>query len=94
MLSDLASIRVNADLRGTRYIDGTDLAAHFSRMRIKRAAANTQGARIQDVDFKMMLISSMPASWNTMVATLYDSQNSAEMINRLATHAKLQSVSR
>jgi hypothetical protein len=61
---------------------------------MKRAAANAQGARIQDVDFKMMLISSMPASWNTMVATLYDSQNSAEMINRLATHAKLQSVSR
>lgn len=44
------------------------------------------GASISNVDFCMIVLSSLPTSWDTVVATLYDTKSLAKVITRVTMH--------
>ena len=48
--------------------------------------ANNAGVKIDDADFRMIVLSSLPASWDSVVRTLYEAKSSADVINRLMIH--------
>lgn len=83
---DVALINAQRDLRNTMFKDGGDLPNHIAALRTKWAVANAVGAGVDDGDFRMILLSSLPASWDTIVATLYDSKSSGDAIAHLLMH--------
>ncbi|PPR04697.1 hypothetical protein CVT26_015023 [Gymnopilus dilepis] len=84
--SDVAAVNAQRDLRNTMFKDGDDLMAHISTLRTKWRKANASGANITDADFRMILLSSLPPSWDMLVATLYDTKTSMDVITRISTH--------
>jgi hypothetical protein len=84
--SDLAMVTAQRDLRNTTYADGNDFPTHISNLRTKWAIANSAGAKIDDTDFRMIVLSSLPESWDSVVGTLYEAKSSADVINRLTIH--------
>ena len=48
--------------------------------------ANNSGAKITNIDFHMIILSSLPASWDSVIGTLYDAKSSADVISCLMIH--------
>ncbi|EDR06651.1 retrovirus-related pol polyprotein [Laccaria bicolor S238N-H82] len=84
--SDLAMITAQRDLRNITFTDGNDFPTHISNLRTKWVTANNAGAKINDADFRMVILSSLPASWDSVVGTLYEAKSSADVISRLTIH--------
>ena len=84
--SELALVNAQRELRTTLLTEGADLLVHISDLRTKWIKANATGAKITDADFRMVLLSSLPPSWDSLVATLYDAKTSADIITRLTMH--------
>ncbi|PPQ82316.1 hypothetical protein CVT24_002271 [Panaeolus cyanescens] len=85
-VSEIAVVNAENELRNLRYIDGNDLNTHLADLRMRWTYANSIGASINDRDFRMIVIQSLPASWDHMVTTLYTSPTSADTIARLRMH--------
>ncbi|KAF5373414.1 hypothetical protein D9615_009477 [Tricholomella constricta] len=64
--SDLALINAEETLGAIKYTEGADIEKHFSAMREAWAAANGQGADIQDKKFRVYVLKSMPKSWSIL----------------------------
>jgi hypothetical protein len=84
--STLFAVNAQRELRNTMLRDGDDLTAHITSLREKWSAANDVGANISDKDFIIILLASLPPSWDTIVATLYDTQTSVDLISKLNLH--------
>ena len=78
--SELTLVNAQRKLRMTILNEGGDLLAHISDLHTKWMKANAAGAKIEDTDFCMILLSSLPTSWNSLLATLYDAKSSADII--------------
>lgn len=83
VVSDLALVNAERELRDLRYIDGQDFDDHLSSLRICWNAANAQGAQIDDARFRGIIIASLPASWNIIIAGLDIHKSSNNVISRL-----------
>ncbi|KAG2014964.1 nonmuscle myosin heavy chain b [Coprinopsis cinerea AmutBmut pab1-1] len=83
---DVTLINAQRDLRNSLFKDGDDLAAHIADLRTKWTTANALGAKVDDADFRMVVLASLPASWDNVVATLYGSKSSTDTIARLLMH--------
>jgi hypothetical protein len=84
--SDLAIITTQRDLCNASFSDSNDFPTHISNLRTKWATANNAGAKITDADFRMIILSSLPTSWDSVVGTLYEAKSSVDVINRLMIH--------
>ena len=85
-ISDLAKINIQRELRDTRFLDGNDFSAHVANLRTLWTRANSAGSNISDTDFRTIILTSLPETWDTIVATLYDAKSSADAIARLDMH--------
>ena len=86
IMSDLTTVTTQCDLCTTIFTDGNDFPIHVSNLRTKWAITNSAGANIGDADFRMIILSSLPASWDSVVGALHDAKSSAEVISRLMIH--------
>lgn len=86
VMNNLALVNTQRDLHTTMFKDGDDLEAHIANLHTKWAKANSMGAKINDVDFRMVILSSLPASWDSLVAMLYTSTSSTKVITCLMMH--------
>ena len=78
---DLAMVTAQCDLWNITFIDGNDFPIHVANLCTKWVMANNAGAKINDVDFHMIILSSLPASWDSVVGTLYEVKSSGDIIN-------------
>jgi hypothetical protein len=78
VVSEIAIINADRDLRNTVYNDGNDFQDFINRMCTKWSNATTLGAPI--------VLSALLQSWGPIVATLYTTQTSCDAINQLMTH--------
>ncbi|KAF7778932.1 hypothetical protein Agabi119p4_3277 [Agaricus bisporus var. burnettii] len=84
--SEIALLNVEMELRNMIYNDGEDFTEFISRLRTKWSNANALGAKIDDKSFRTIILSSLPRSWDPIVATLYTTQSSRDAIQQLLTH--------
>jgi len=70
MLSEVALANAEQELRNMIYIDGQDFTAFISQLRTKWTIATALGAKIDDLAFRIILLNSLPRSWDSIVATL------------------------
>ena len=84
--SDLTMITAQCYLRNTMFVDGNDFPTHISNLRTKWVLANNTGSKINKADFCMIILPSLPASWDSMVGTLYDAKSLADIISHLTIH--------
>jgi hypothetical protein len=84
--SDLAVVTTQHDLRNTTFSDRNDFPTHISNLHTKWVTANNAGAKITDTDFRMIILSSLPESWDSVVGTLYEAKSSADVISHLMIH--------
>ena len=86
VMSKLALVNAQCELHMTILNEGGDLLAHISDLRTKWTKANTAGAKIKDTGFQMILLSSLPTSWDSLIAMLYDARSSADIITQSTMH--------
>jgi len=84
--TDMAAIAADAELRGIKYEDSQDFDMHIKGLREKLDGALNAGAQISDASFRMIILSSLPKSWDPIVGTLYTATSSAALIAALKTH--------
>jgi len=82
----MAAIAADAELRGIKYEDGQDFDTHVKGLHEKLDGALNAGAQISDASFQMIILSSLPKSWDPIVGTLYTATSSAALIAALKTH--------
>ena len=63
--SKLALVNAQCKLCMTILSEGGDLLAHISDLHTKRMKANTAGAKIEDTNFHMIILSSLPTSYKS-----------------------------
>lgn len=73
-------------LRMKKYEDGTSLVDHIAELNRGRTLASHAGANITDENYKMIIIQSLPPSWNNVSMPLYSLQSSGEVVSRLETY--------
>ena len=81
----MARLAAEQDLKNTTYSECQDFSTHISILRSKWAKANLLGATIDDEDFKMILLTSLPASWSPIIAICIKDGTSTEAISLLET---------
>ena len=84
--TDMAAVAADAELRGMKYEDGQDFDMHIKQLREKLDDTLNAGAQISDASFRMIILSSLPKSWDPIVGTLYTATSSATLIAALKTH--------
>jgi hypothetical protein len=66
-----------------KYEDGSSLTKHITDLDHRKILANHAGANITDEAYKIIIIQSLPPSWNNVAMPLYDMPTAAEVITRL-----------
>jgi len=84
--SDLAIVTAQRDLCNTTFTDSNDFPTHISNLCAKWATANNAGVKISDANFHMIVLSSLPTSWDSVVRMLYGAKSSADVISHLMIH--------
>ena len=85
-ISDLGANMAENALRAIKYVDGADFQEHIMHLRSKWNYAIEKGADIKDNQFRAIIISSLPASWDYIVASLQSTKTSTELIAGLNVH--------
>ena len=86
MPSEVALANAEQELRNMIYIDGQDFTTFISQLHTKWTIAMALGAKINDLVFRMILLNSLPWSWDSIVATLYTTKSSHDAINHLMSY--------
>jgi len=82
--SDMARLNAEQILQNSTYSDCIDFNDFIINMRNKWSDARALGSKITDKDFKDIIISSLPESWSSTTAPLYDpGMTSIDAIARL-----------
>ncbi len=84
--TDLARVYAQRELRSKRLNEGEDFTAHVADLHTKHRHANAVGAKIEDSDFREVLLASLPSSWDPIISTLSPTQSSIDTIIRLDMH--------
>jgi len=81
---NMAWLNAEQTLWNMTYLDCTDFNNFIINMHNKWSDAKVLGSKINNKDFKNIIITSLPKSWNPIAAPLYDlNMTSADMIARL-----------
>ena len=67
------------------FSENNDFPTFIADMRVKWAWANTLGATISDSNFKTIIITALPQSWDPIVALLLRTMTSIETVAQLNT---------
>jgi len=70
---NMARLNMEQILQNTTYSDHIDFTDFIINMQTKWSDARVLGSKITDEDFKDIIISSLPESWSSATAPLYDS---------------------
>jgi len=81
----MARLAAEQDLKNTTYSECQDFSTYVSILRSKWAKTNLLGATIDDEDFKMILLTFLPVSWNLIITTCIKDGTSTEAISLLKT---------
>jgi len=84
--SKVALTNAEQELQNMTYIDGQDFTTFISQLRTKWTITTALGAKINNLAFGMILLNSLPWSWDSIVATLYTTKSSHDAINHLMSH--------
>jgi hypothetical protein len=74
--SKVAIINADTDLRNMKYTDNHDFKEFISQIRTKWANATALGASIDNRLFRTIVLAALPRSWDSIVATLYNTVSS------------------
>jgi len=88
-VTDLGLMDAKNRLCAIRYLEGSDLNAHFAGLCVRWERVNNQGGTMTDVQFCMIILGFMPKSWSTIVSTLMTTAKSSEVIVKLTMHSQL-----
>lgn len=83
--TDLDLNEVERKLRTTFYDGISGFQDHMMTMRALWDAANSQGANLQDTEFRRLIVSSVPHSFNPVIPSLTAYKTSAEVIVHLTS---------
>ncbi len=85
-LTDLARVYAQRELRSVHLGEGEDFVAHMADLHTKHKRANAVGAKIEDADFREIVLASLPASWDPIISTLHTTTSSADALVMLDMH--------
>ncbi|KAF8814997.1 hypothetical protein BYT27DRAFT_7045930, partial [Phlegmacium glaucopus] len=68
--TDVGRLAAGNLLRSIRHTEGSDLDAHFCALRNAWKKYNNQGGKMDDSEFRMIVLASMPKDWMIFVSTL------------------------
>jgi len=83
--SDMARQHAEHELRSITFSENDDFPTFIADMRVKWARANALGATISDSNFKTIIITALPQSWDPIVASLLRTMTSIEAVAQLNT---------
>ena len=84
--SDLEANSAENALRATKYSDGMGFQEHIANLCSKWNSAVEKGADIRDNQFRAIVISSLPALWDYIIASLQSTKTSVDLIAGLNVH--------
>lgn len=84
--SDLTMVTTQRNLCNIVFADGNDFPTNISNLSTKWVTANNAGTKIADADFCMIILLSLPASWDSVVRMLYEAKSSVDVISHLMIH--------
>jgi len=84
--TDMVAVAADAELRGMKYENGQNFNTHIKQLREKLDDVLNAGAQISDASFRMIILSSLPKSWDPIVGTLYTATSPAALMAALKTH--------
>ena len=85
-VSDIGRLNAENALRSITHVNGTDITTHFAVLRKAWERAIGQGSKINDSEFRTIILGSMPREWSIYISTLYEQKTSADVIARLTMH--------
>ncbi|KAG6884414.1 hypothetical protein C0993_011329, partial [Termitomyces sp. T159_Od127] len=85
-ISDLGANLAGNALKTMKYSDGMDFQEHITNLRLKWNYAVKKGAEIKDNQFQAIVISSLPALWDYIIASLQSAKTSVKLIAGLNVH--------
>ncbi|KNZ81680.1 hypothetical protein J132_11034 [Termitomyces sp. J132] len=84
--SDLGANLAENALQATKYSDGMDFQEHTTNLQSKWNTVVDKGAEIKDNQFRAIVISLLPASWDYIIASLQLTKTSIKLIMGLNVH--------
>lgn len=84
--NDLARAYAQRELRSLKLEEGGDYQEHIANLLAKHQRANAIGSNVTDADFREIILTSLPSSWDVVVATLHSAATSTDMIVLLDLH--------
>jgi hypothetical protein len=85
-VTDIGRLAAGNALRSIRHTDGADIDAHFCSLRKAWKRYNDQGGKMDDTEFRMIILASMPKEWVVYISTLGAYPTSAEVIAQIMAH--------
>jgi len=83
--SDMACQHAEYKLQSMTFFENDNFPIFIADMRVKWVWANTLGATISDSNFKTIIITALPQSWDPIVASLLRTMTSIETVAQLNT---------
>ena len=84
--SEIAKLHAEEKLQSLRFHDGDDFSTHIAQLRLLWQKVNAMGGSISDASFHTIILGSLPASWDSIVATLYTTTSSVDALIQLDAH--------
>ena len=81
--SEMTKINAQEELQTIKYTNDDDFPTHLSIICSKLSQVCAMGTTISDNTFKVILLNSLPKTWNPAVAPLYNNTFLAEAIQQL-----------
>jgi len=78
--SEMTKINAQEELRTIKYTDDDDFSTYLSIMHCKLSQVRAMETTISDNTFKVILLNSLPKTWNPAVAPLYNNTSLTEAI--------------
>ncbi|KAG6861466.1 hypothetical protein C0995_016245 [Termitomyces sp. Mi166 len=83
---EIAAMNAKKRLHTTDFIVGMDFLKHVEDMQEKWKSATEKGTTVDDKTFCTILMSSLPESWNAVVAGLHLMEETKDVVMALTVH--------
>ena len=85
-LSEIAKLHAEEKLQSLQFCDRDDFSTHITQFRLFWQKVNAIGGSISNASFCTIILGSLPASWDSIVTTLYTTTSSADALIQLDVH--------
>ncbi|KNZ74150.1 hypothetical protein J132_07797 [Termitomyces sp. J132] len=86
IFSEIAAMNAEKQLQATEFSDRMDFPKHVEDLREKWKSATKRGAKIYENTFRTILMTSLPESWNAVVAGMYTMTTTKDVVVALMVH--------